>query len=333
MAVELKISTMRRFAVMLFFLSPLVGCIGTDLIDETPSLRLEHDEIALEVGTSATLSAELLVRAGTETMVLGKAVMSWTSADPATATVDDEGVVTARSVGQTVMTGTYAGTEPAVVDSPRPLVATVTVVADRDSVARVSVELPAGTASTLMIGDSFSLQVEIRNLDDEPVVADELSYTNSAPSVLSVDSSGVVTALSVGSVEVRATADGVTSSALPLIVSEEGSTGVSRSGQLQGVSGYSATGTVSLVSNRAGVLELVFSDDFASSSGPDLDVLLSPGETVSPASLNLGDLKSLSGGQNYAVPSGVTLDEFSHVIIHCVAFNVLFARAELGETM
>jgi len=84
-----------------------------------------------------------------------------------------------------------------------------------------------------------------------------------------------------------------------------------------------------------------FSDDFKTKNGPDLKIFLSPqsvgnatGKTALEGAVTLGALKSNKGTQDYVVPNGVYLANFSSVLIHCEAYSVLwgggsriFARA------
>lgn len=66
-------------------------------------------------------------------------------------------------------------------------------------------------------------------------------------------------------------------------------------------------------------------DDFSVSSGPDLKVYLS--KAASPNEfVTLGNLTSATV---YAVPQGVDVSAYSHVLIHCQQYNHLFAIAQL----
>ena len=79
-----------------------------------------------------------------------------------------------------------------------------------------------------------------------------------------------------------------------------------------------------------------FSDDFKTKNGPDLKVFLSPqsvgdvtGQTALQGAVTLGRLKSNTGTQDYVVPKGVSLANFSSVLIHCEAFSVLWGGGRL----
>ncbi len=99
---------------------------------------------------------------------------------------------------------------------------------------------------------------------------------------------------------------------------------------------HPGTGVVAVVSDGEQMI-LRFDDDFATDNGPGLDVYLStaaPAATV-PAGefdddfINLGDLEGNIGSQNYEIPAGTDLTEYSTVVVWCVPFGVAFTAADL----
>jgi len=76
-------------------------------------------------------------------------------------------------------------------------------------------------------------------------------------------------------------------------------------------------------------------EEFRTDNGPDLNVYLSSAPTDAPAGhfdddyVDLGDLKGNVGAQNYEIPRGLDLDQYSTVVIWCVRFSVIFGAAEL----
>ena len=79
---------------------------------------------------------------------------------------------------------------------------------------------------------------------------------------------------------------------------------------------------------------LVFSSDFTTATGPDVQVILYRGSSV-PVNLAEGSyetiatLQSFDGGQSYIIPTGTDLSEFGAVGIWCRQFNVTFGYAAL----
>lgn len=80
--------------------------------------------------------------------------------------------------------------------------------------------------------------------------------------------------------------------------------------------------------------------DLRTSDGPALHVWLSDqpveqgggGNLDDGKHIDLGDLKGNEGNQNYAIPAGTDLDQFSTVTIWCERFSVSFGAAELKQT-
>ncbi len=80
-------------------------------------------------------------------------------------------------------------------------------------------------------------------------------------------------------------------------------------------------------------------ENFRTTNGPDLVVYLARHPSPESASdvtdggfLSLGDLKGNVGSQNYAIPPGTDLSEYSSVVIWCELFGVLFSPAALEAT-
>ena len=77
-------------------------------------------------------------------------------------------------------------------------------------------------------------------------------------------------------------------------------------------------------------------EDFDSTNGPDLQVILSPtanpgsqAEVSAPGFVNLGKLKGNIGNQNYIIPDDVEIPAQGSIVIYCRAFHVIFSVATL----
>ena len=81
---------------------------------------------------------------------------------------------------------------------------------------------------------------------------------------------------------------------------------------------------------------IVFSDDFRAAGGPDLKVFLSPtayadvtGKTAVDGSVLIGELKKKRGVQEYEIPAGVDLADYSSILVHCEQYAVLWGGSDL----
>jgi len=98
---------------------------------------------------------------------------------------------------------------------------------------------------------------------------------------------------------------------------------------------YALRGSVT-VEQRGDRTVLVFSDDFRTKKGPDLKVFLSrhnvanaTGDNATTDAIRLGELTSNKGAQEYLLPEGVNLADYSSVLVHCEAFSKLWGGADL----
>jgi len=97
------------------------------------------------------------------------------------------------------------------------------------------------------------------------------------------------------------------------------------SADFSGESRYTIEGTASVLNDGSEQRFLRF-ENFTSDNGPDLKVYL---RAESGDFVSLGELKGNIGDQNYEIPVGVDLDEFSTIQIWCERFSVNFGSAEL----
>lgn len=123
---------------------------------------------------------------------------SWTSANPAVASVNQSGVVTGLAVGTAAITATAAG----VIGN-----ATVTVTAPVCTVSSVLID-PA--SPSLFVGDTAVLTA---NISQQNCTGLATVWTSANPAIATVTAAGVVTAIAPGTVSVSATVSGVIGSA------------------------------------------------------------------------------------------------------------------------
>ena len=98
------------------------------------------------------------------------------------------------------------------------------------------------------------------------------------------------------------------------------------SGTFSGSTGHSVVGDA-LVLNDGSEQRFLRLEKFESQNGPDLKVYL---RAADDEFVNLGELKGNIGDQNYEIPAGIDLEQFSTVQIWCERFSVLFGAADLS---
>lgn len=94
----------------------------------------------------------------------------------------------------------------------------------------------------------------------------------------------------------------------------------------EGVEGRSTSGSATIVTTTEGTF-IRLDDDFASSaSAPDNRVYLG---NADGHQLEISKLKAPKGGQNFPVPDNVDVSAYTHIWIHCKAFNTTYGVAKI----
>lgn len=94
---------------------------------------------------------------------------------------------------------------------------------------------------------------------------------------------------------------------------------------------HRTSGTALLIRLADGRL-VVRLEDFSTSDGPDVRVVLASttaGSSGVGSYHHLGHLKATSGNQNYPVATGTDVSGYRSVVIWCKRFNAVFGSAEL----
>jgi outer membrane protein OmpA-like peptidoglycan-associated protein len=132
------------------------------------------------------------------------AAFTWTSSDPAVATVSPSGAVTSVGNGTARLTASSSG---------KSAVATVTVA---QMTASVAVTPPASTISAA--NGTAQLMAQATDANGRPVAGKTFTWTSDAASVATVSGSGLATAVGNGTAHITASADGKTASAMVTVV-------------------------------------------------------------------------------------------------------------------
>ena len=184
-------SPSRQIAASLLLGVALAGCksssepsvvVGSVVVSPTPATRVPGETVQLTA----------LAKSPTGTDLAGVS-FSWSSSSTSVATVDDNGLVTAMSLGQATITaeaGGKQGTASVTVVTP---VSKITVTPDTD---------------TLGVGKTLTLSVALEDATGAPVTGRTPTWNSSAGGVASVNVSGLVTALSEGVTTITGTIDG-----------------------------------------------------------------------------------------------------------------------------
>jgi uncharacterized protein YjdB len=158
---------------------------------EVASVQVTPLVVSVRVQRTAQLEARALDADGG---TLSGRMITWSSSNPSVATISGQGVVTALAPGAATITATSEGVsgQAAVTVTPEP-------------VASVSV---SPTRDTLAVGTDRALTAVARDASGGELADRSVSWSVSDPNIASVSSTGVVTALAPGTVNVSAVSEG-----------------------------------------------------------------------------------------------------------------------------
>lgn len=305
---------MRYSFLFLLFLS---SCIGTDYVDDPivgERLEVSQTQLALMKGQSQSLSATFYNQYGIAT----NAVVSWTSSNSLIASVDAMGVVQGLIAGQAMIIASVGETKSASIN--------VNVVIDESQVASVEIISPENKQS-LAVGESHPLQVVVKNINGIAITGKTVQWFTENSAIATVNNTGLVTGISAGVVDVHAKADGVKSNIINFSI------GGGKSGTFVSAGGYKAIGMATM-KNMDGKLILEFSSNFETSFALGTYVYLANstnGSQVRAGGLEVAQITT-NGAKTFnlsAVKPGITLNDYSYVIILCKPASVTFGYALL----
>lgn len=171
------------------------GRSGTASVTVAPvpvaSVVVSPSSSALTVGSTAQLTADPRDASGN---TLGDRPVSWSSSDPSVATVSGSGLVTALKPGTATITATSEGRS-----------GSATVGVSAVPVASVDVS-PSQTS--VEVGQTRQLTATPKDASGNPLPGRVVTWESSNSGVAIVSSTGLVTAISVGSATITATSEG-----------------------------------------------------------------------------------------------------------------------------
>lgn len=303
--------------VGIFFVTFLnFSCIGVDHVDDpVVGARIDVDplQIALRPSESFTLEARYFDLYGIRQPV----TFSWTSSNTPVAEVNQSGVVTAKSPGQSVVQAQFGSVFSESIN--------VTVVPDDNAVAIVEI---ASSNSTVGIGEMVQVEVTVKNINNEPITGKEVEWFSENSQILSVNGMGKITGNNPGVAGVHAKVEGVKSNSIDFTVTTV------RTGTFVPSGGYKAAGTATLkVENDDLVLTL--SDNFETSFALGTYIYLANstnGPTVRANGFEVAQITT-NGSKTFIISDInplIGLYDYRYVIILCKPASVTFGYADLN---
>jgi len=168
-------------------------------------IEVSPNMVTLEVGKTQRFVATAKASDGT---VIGGVNFTWSSSNTAVVTINSGGVATAVSAG----TATIRATGNGVSSAPGTITVTVPPVS--------SVTISPSSAQELMVGEMTTFTATARTAGGAVRNDVSITWSSSDTNVVTITSAGVATAIAEGTATVRATAGGIASSPVTVIVTE-----------------------------------------------------------------------------------------------------------------
>ena len=180
--------------------TPSASVDVTVLIDPVASAVLVPGTVNVQVGGSVALTLNLFNAAGNPLSTAGRTI-TFASSNTAVASVNSSGTVTGAAVGNVTITATITTpSQPGVVE------ATAQVTVSNQPVVSVVV---APTPATVHVGYARQFTAVPRNAAGQTLPGRSVIWTSTNLGIATVEQSGVVTGVSQGTVEIRATSEGI----------------------------------------------------------------------------------------------------------------------------
>ncbi|MDN5203206.1 DM13 domain-containing protein [Fulvivirgaceae bacterium BMA10] len=182
---------------------------------------------------------------------------------------------------------------------------------------------------SLKVGESFQFVGEYYDSLGEEKPR-QIAWQSSDANIISVDNTGLATALSEGDITITASVGNVMDVIMVNAGQVTSEVATERTGSFRGNFDYDVQGTFTL-KEVDGSLVLEFSSNFTASRGPGLYIYLSNSQSSVGGGVELGKLKANSGEQSYDVPASVELNDYNHVLVYCKPFGVAFGVGTFND--
>ncbi len=302
--------------LVLLFIFLQISCSKIDTLDDpivAKKINVTQTQVALLRTQQAQIEASYFDEYGIKKQVN----FQYLSSNTAVVQINNQGQIIALGVGTVNVQVMYEGTLSPII--------TVNVVATGNEVAIVTI---TSLSNTLKPNVKTQLGVSVKTIDGSLVSNKPIVWYSSNPSVLTINNTGEINALTNGLATVYATVEGVQSNAINFIISND------RQGVFVSLGGYSATGST-VLKQENGKIILTLSADFATTFALGSFIYLANstnGGTVKSAGLEIAEIKT-NGAKTFIISDinpNVKLFDYQYVIILCKPAGVTFGAASLN---
>jgi hypothetical protein len=281
-----------------------------DVVIVPEKLELTPTAASVIIGSSTSFTVKYFNNVGN--VATTPSNLQWTSNNTSIVTINNQGIATGVSIGQTEIKVTYNNISAT---------ALVNVVSNPNQLASILIT-PTVTQEILLNGTT---NLSATGYNSSNVIINNLTFNwASNNAAVQVNAAGMTTGTAYGNANITATANSIQSAPLMVHVIRRGT-----------LSGLGSTGTLKLKSID-GVIKLESSADFSVSNGaPDLRLYLTntPNANSLVGSVQVVDLNrptEYSGAHSWNMPNSVTMTNYRYVFVWCAQFGGNYGNCDLG---
>jgi len=299
------------YTILIYLLN---GCIGTDEVT-IEEQELDHLVTIEPLSSALTVGDTLRYKASYFDLGKEKAVtILWSSSNPEIASVDDEGLVSAKAEGSTFITANY--------NQYKSKKAVLNVTNDTTKLAYIKL---SSLDQIVSIGDSTQLTIQSFNVKNKELFNKIYKISITPSGLATINESLYLKSKNSGTYKVIASSEGINSNEISVLFSNNVKKGTFTS------KNYDVRGQVSIM-YEDNKYKLIFEDNFYAQNGPGLVIYVSNSNTnVVSEGKRIDVLPKNAGSFMIDISDKISsLEQFKYVVIHCEPFNVPFGYAELN---
>ena len=246
--------------------------------------------------------------------------ITWESKDKNIATIDENGLLTGVAIGQVEITAKV---------NEKEISSMLLINVSDEEDALVSLEITS-SAQNLKVGQTLQLEVVAKNLKGENITPNALVWESSKTDILTVSTTGLITAVAAGKSAVSVSEGNIKS--MPLEISVLASI-KERLGTFIAGSGRGTSGTVTLfVDPSDNKLKVRLNSDFigASIPGPTLYLSNDPNK-ITNAALEIQTITAGAGNNRvFAIPTNPDIAAYNYLIYYCKPFSIIYGTFQFN---
>jgi hypothetical protein len=280
--------------------------------DDTPpatvpeQLTINEASGSINVAANFTFTLKYFNTVGQQTTPPANIV--WSSTNTAVATVNQQGIATGVSAGQTQIKAVYNN-----------ITATALLTVVTNNMQLATIVLNPATLLELKLNEASTIIAEGKNSVGGTVSGLTFTWQSDNAALAEMSGNGTATGKNYGTANVTASANGIQSAPVMIQVLRKADFSL-----------MASAGTAKLKIENA-ILKLQTTANFSVAAGPpDLRIYLGNNANNITGALEVASLNQRTGSQSWNIAAGNTITQYRYVIVWCKQFGGVYGLADLG---